>query len=682
MQQLELFSVGRGGEARDYFARLLLTLGVTEEAPNWPSEFGSALRQYATSLIDKPIKVLSLFSGAGGLDIAFHDAGFDLVELIEKDARNFETLVVNSQVGRLAGSQARCMDVQEYEPAPAMQIDFIIGGPPCQSFSAAGRRAAGVAGLDDPRGNLFEEYVRILKLTQPKGFLFENVYGIIGAQGGRAWEQIVDTFKNAGYRISYRILDAADYGVPQHRERLIIVGTKGEDFLFPRPTHGPDSLEQRSYITALSAIRGISDSIPKEVGGKYGYLLRGIPEGLNYSFYTEKMGHPTPLFAWRSKFSDFLYKADPERPVRTIKAQGGQYTGPFHWDNRAFSIGELKRLQTFPDDYLLSDSKLTAIQQIGNSVPPQLGRLLAVSILEQLFEVDLRIDIDYLTPTEELGFRKRKKHLTYLYEEKARSAIKRLLLSQAAHDESESQTVYSSLKSDSDTLLLYASLQPDFSFEVSEQERPTHLKLELRADNDRLHFFVYGQGGSDGELIIRIHPEFGWKLSWSEIYLHIVNINPVSFTAAWKALEHYIKAEGMKADLVQLNGYYQYKPAFVCQIVSSPLSSFNAYWSIMKHVVEGMGIGKIIALSDLADMWAISLNSLPLFLNFMKSLGYEVRSSFTNDQLPAHHVLVPYAFPTLNPKSVQLHKLLFPPDYQPPPEDSARLCETGPSFTP
>lgn len=92
------------------------------------------------------------------------------------------------------------------------------------------------------------------------------------------------------------------------------------------------------------------------------------------------MGHPNPIFAWRSKFSDFLYKADPNVPVRTIKAQGGAYTDPVHWDNRFFAYPEYKRLQTFPDDYEISGTKQIAIKQIGNSVPPQMARMMAIAI--------------------------------------------------------------------------------------------------------------------------------------------------------------------------------------------------------------------------------------------------------------------------------------------------------------
>ena len=117
------------------------------------------------------------------------------------------------------------------------------------------------------------------------------------------------------------------------------------------------------------------------------------------------MGHPHPIFAWRSKFSDYLYKADPRKPVRTIKAQGGQYTGPLHWDNRYFTVNEYKRLQSFPDDYTLVGNRQRTIHQIGNSVPPHLARLLAISILDQIFHVKPPVKLNYLQETEQLSFR-------------------------------------------------------------------------------------------------------------------------------------------------------------------------------------------------------------------------------------------------------------------------------------
>jgi len=290
-------------------------LGLSLET-QWPDHFGVAMHRWATRNIRKSIKTLSLFSGGGGLDIGFHDAGFAIQTMIEIESRFAITLEENSGVDDYFGSvKVICGDIKEYKPSNNQQIDFIIGGPPCQTFSAAGRRAAGVQGTDDDRGRLFREYVRLLRQLSPKGFLFENVYGITGAQNGDAWQEIRQAFEEVGYKIFYRILDAADYGVPQHRERLFIVGVKDAEYLFPRPTHGPDSPDHYPHFSAAEAIAGADASeIPSDfaLGGRFGHLLKDIPPGLNYSFFTEKMGHPNPVFAWRSKFSDFLYKADPE----------------------------------------------------------------------------------------------------------------------------------------------------------------------------------------------------------------------------------------------------------------------------------------------------------------------------------------------------------------------------------
>ena len=289
--------------------------------PAWPDRFGD----WVGETMSQPIRTLSLFSGAGGLDIGFHQAGFHAVEMVEIEERFAATLHANCGDDRFFGAaRPLCRDVREYVPPIKERIDFIIGGPPCQTFSAAGRRAGGVVGTADERGQLFMTYVSLLKKLKPRGFLFENVAGITGANGGRDWLEICEAFRSAGYRVTYRVLDAADFGVPQHRERMFIVGTRDVEFAFPRPTHGPDSLAALPHYSAGIAVSDAPQDEyegPVGVNGRYGNLLAEIPPGLNYSYFTEKLGHPRPVFAWRSKFSDFLYKADPDRPVRTIKAR-------------------------------------------------------------------------------------------------------------------------------------------------------------------------------------------------------------------------------------------------------------------------------------------------------------------------------------------------------------------------
>lgn len=359
--------------------------------------------------VEHPV-TLSLFSGGGGLDIGFHKAGFRIVACVEIDKAACDTLRLN--VGSYLDPECNILnrDVRELQPAEITQskVDFIIGGPPCQSFSAIGRRAGGVEGIEDQRGSLFEHYCRLVEHFQPRGFLFENVRGILGANSGKDWVLIKDAFAGLGYQLSYRVLDCADYGVPQHRERLIMVGTRYGSVLFPRPTHGPDSTGHRPYVGAMDAIADLQD--PEEpyhtYNGKYGHLLSEVPPGQNYHFFTREMGYSNPIFAWRSRFSDFLYKADPDRPVRTIVAKLGAYSGPFHWKNRRFTLAEFKRLQSFPDDYRFPDGLGAALKQIGNSVPPKFAEQLARAIKQQLFGVGMGVEL--IEQADKLSFDSRK----------------------------------------------------------------------------------------------------------------------------------------------------------------------------------------------------------------------------------------------------------------------------------
>ncbi len=650
-----------------YFDVLLHYLHVADDTPGWPDAFGNALQAWMKTLLRTPVRTLSLFSGGGGLDIAFHDAGFQIIKMVEIDARFVETLGINAQEGRrLAGAEPLCMDIKNFDPPDDLHIDFIIGGPPCQTFSAAGRRAAGVAGFDDPRGMLFQEYVRILSKLQPVGFLFENVYGILGAQSGKPWKEIIKAFEKVGYTISFRILDAADYGVPQQRERLIIVGSRTGRFAFPRPTHGPDSLGQRPYYTAGLAVQGVEGTKPGPVNGRHGHLLHDIPPGLNYSFYTEKMGHPSPLFSWRSKFSDLLYKADPDMPVRTIKAQGGQYTGPFHWENRPFSVDELKRLQTFPDDYILTGGRQVAIQQIGNSVPPQFGRMLAISILDQLFKIPLPFSLDYLSPQDKLGFRSRKALLTAHYQQKAKEAITRQFSSASTRLASEPKDTEGD---NGRSRFFTAYLGPDFTWVVRDEYTPIYLwnvvfSIIQRDQQIEINVSMPEEHLADPAMVIEVFPTVNWKIPAKSIRLLIQSLSSHLFTAAWKAFEHYLIREGIKADLVQLNGYYHYKPAIVIKLAKLETARINSSdlhgWKAIQNVLAGIGVRHILRLENLADLWELSLDKTVDALLRLRAAGYEVRSSYTNSQIPAHHVLIPYAFPTLNPLSVQLRKTLFP----------------------
>lgn len=642
MKQFDLFTYQDLGMT---FPNICDLLGCDAESPAWPDHFGKALKNWLIDNNIPKIRTLSLFSGAGGLDIGFSDIGFDIVASVEIEKKFCETLQYNTGTGKyFEHSQVYCSDIRNFTGDNLGKIDFIIGGPPCQTFSAAGRRANGVLGTSDSRGVLFKEYVRLLKKLSPVGFLFENVYGIIGAQGGEPWHQILQAFSEIGYNLHYRVIDAADYGVPQHRERLIIVGLKQGTFKFPRPTHGPDSIEEQPFYNAEKALQGVFSNetdMENKLSGRYAHLLDAIPPGLNYSFYTEKMGHPTPVFAWRSKFSDFLYKADPNTPVRTIKASGGAYTGPLHWNNRFFKYEEYKRLQSFPDCYHISGSKQIAVKQIGNSVPPQLARIMAIAVQQQVFNVKFPFELSLLDENEILTFRKRKSALSESYRKKAQKFL------------SNSRNV--------DTVRgfsrrYFCNISDNFQFEMTEEDKAIFEANIVWGKGLTITIFEKFSSSIESRMKVLITPNMGkWPLAVEYVELCINSVRNLAFTAAWKAFELELVHNCIKADIVQLNGYYQYIPKLRCKCEYQADYPFG---SILKNILEGNAISKIQNTQELAEKLNIQGSDVLLVSEHLKSIGYEIRNHFTNPQIEIDNWLIPYSFPTLTPRSVQLRKKL------------------------
>ncbi|WP_282022108.1 DNA cytosine methyltransferase [Ruegeria faecimaris] len=622
---------------------------VDSQNGNWSDKFGSLLKK-ETSFARRP-KILSLFSGAGGLDIGFHDCGFEIVETVEFEQKFVDTLEANTCEGGYFNPKTKntCCDIRDYTPGVS-QIDFIVGGPPCQPFSAAGARAAGVSGTKDARGTLFMEYVRLLKLLKPRGFLFENVYRILGANSGKDWAAIVSEFEAAGYVLKFRILNSADYGVAQLRERLIIVGVRKDlahelEYKFPRPTHGPDSDSKIDRFCAGLAIQDIQQPVQNRgLSGRYGSLLDDIPPGLNYSFYTEKLRHPEPVFAWRSKFSDFLYKADPERPVRTIKALGGQYTGPFHWESRAFTLAELKRLQSFPDKYEIVGSKAKTIQQLGNSVPPQFARILAASIAEQIFDADLPINLSYLGAQDELSFTREKRLLTKYYEKLAIDANSR----------KASSSRLLSLSCEKYDALMDA----DHSWSVGKMLASSHRILESE-ENGHLLICVKSKAAkwrtrSDWKFVIS--PIAEWSLPYEKIVVTSSGETLNDVQAAWKAFEHFLIRNSLKADLVQLFNYYQYAPAAT---IKCDLAPDNLEGKLIDLLCDRAFVAKEFSIDQLSGAMGVQDEVSRALLSNLKGCGFEVRSNNTNAAIECGLHLIPYSFPTLTRMSVQRKKVLF-----------------------
>ena len=637
--QLDLFkSEENNMDEKATFRDMLDALGLSHYSPD---AFGKALNRFTTRN-NSSIKTLSLFSGAGGLDIGFKDAGFDIVEQNELVDDFAETLRINDS----DNCKVVCKDVREYSGKSLKgKIDFIIGGPPCQPFSSASRRAFGVNGTIDARGTLFNEYVRILSEIQPKGFLFENVYGIVSANKGQDWNMIITAFKRAGYNIHYKILDAADYGAPQHRARLIIVGLKENlNYKFPLPNHGPDSPDKLKYFSAQEALEDVPNSAETnlKVTGKYGYLLDNIPVGMNYSYYTSKIGNPNAIFAWRSKFSDFLYKADPTQPVKTIKASGGQYTGPFHWKNRRFTVAEYKRLQTFPDNYKINGSRMIQIKQIGNSVPPQFARFLALSIRAEVFKAEMPFKLNYMDENYKLSFNSYKRKLSRRYYKKAEE-----------HLSKNKEDVKSPLKSHQN----YSNLNSNMSFEISDKAS-ANFKYDFKLNDNEILLKLNDNKTESKKAIVNLKVELSEPLYgiFNRIILKSYSTNFYGYTAMWKALEYELSSHKVKGDLVQLSGYYQYSPKI--RITGTWDKAIPVSLSLMNHIISNDITSQLLTLNEMSKRVDVKPDKLKMDLQVLKDMGYEVRNENTNVQIPQGYWMIPYAFPTLSNLSVQMYKRL------------------------
>ena len=245
------------------------------------------------------MKVISLFSGAGGMDIGFEEAGFEIAVAVEQDPSCCDTLKLNRPNLKVIQGDISAIEaahiLKEAGLTP-LEPALVIGGPPCQSFSLAGKRL----GMGDKRGMLILEFVRVVHETLPKAFVMENVQGMMNWENGKALEAVLNEFrdpviyngKEYSYNVSYHVLNAADYGVAQFRERLFIVGNRlNKNFTFPYPTHGAKELagsdmfghKNLPYRTTWDAIGGLPDADePSETAKRVSQTIKGRIEKHGY----------------------------------------------------------------------------------------------------------------------------------------------------------------------------------------------------------------------------------------------------------------------------------------------------------------------------------------------------------------------------------------------------------------
>lgn len=345
--------------------------------------------------------VLDLFCGAGGLSLGFRQAGFEIVRAIDNDEEALQTYRANLE------SHAVRQDLSQPENLP--QTTVIIGGPPCQGFSSAGLRKT-----NDHRNSLVRSFAQIVAALCPSCFVFENVEGFLTAEQGDRVIELLDPLIEAGYLIQLRKINAANYGVPQHRKRVIAIGGLGWEPSFPAPTHSAFGAPGAQRVarnlpptpTILEALRDLPEpdcEAPGNPQGHYYRPLRGIdleraialrpgqtmkdlPEELQHESFRRRAfrrvmdGTPSER---RGGAPSGIKRLRPEEPSKAIT--GGATAEFLHpIEHRPLTIRECARLQTFPDTFTFIGSSTDQMQQIGNAVPPLLAERVAVNLLKDL----------------------------------------------------------------------------------------------------------------------------------------------------------------------------------------------------------------------------------------------------------------------------------------------------------
>lgn len=327
--------------------------------------------------MSRSLKYIDLFSGAGGFSLGFDNKGFQNVFSVDIEPSFCETYNHNFPSHNLIQkdicdvTDAELKYLKEYD-----EIDVVIGGPPCQGFSIAGN--IGRKFIDDPRNKLFKEFVRVVKVVEPSYFVMENVARLYNHNKGNTRKEIINDFENLGYKVECKILNSADYGVPQVRKRVIFIGTKkNQEILFPKK-------EVDKYVTVKEAL----SSYPKLKSGQESK----IPNHIAMS-HSEQMLHKMSFVSdggdrneipeqIRPKSGDVrkYIKYSSDKPSVTVT---GDMRKIFHYEqNRALTVRELAKLQSFPDDFVFKGTKISQQQQVGNSVPPKMAEAIASVIIK------------------------------------------------------------------------------------------------------------------------------------------------------------------------------------------------------------------------------------------------------------------------------------------------------------
>ncbi|MEG4346720.1 DNA cytosine methyltransferase [Microcoleus sp. A003_D6] len=334
----------------------------------------------------KKPRLISLFSGCGGMDLPFHQAGFEVVWAIDSNkyacktfSRNIADVIVNDSI-------------ENIDIAQVPEAEICIGGFPCQDFSLIWKRP----GLEGTRGNLYTYFLDFVNKKKPKAFVAENVKGLLSANNYQAIKQIISDFESIapGYLVKPKLYNFADYGVPQFRQRVLLVGIRmdtGFNFVHPQPEYGQN--RKNPYRTAGEALKNVEAVLDNnkhhKIQSRTVEILNRIKPGGNFS----DIPKDSPYYV-KGMISHVYRRIHPDKPSSTIIAGGGGGTWGYHYlEPRSLTNRERARLQTFPDDFVFEGSTTEVRRQIGNAVPPQ-GIAAVVESLIPLFKGDyLQVDL-------------------------------------------------------------------------------------------------------------------------------------------------------------------------------------------------------------------------------------------------------------------------------------------------
>lgn len=324
-----------------------------------------------------PPSMISLFAGCGGLDLSFHEAGYRsrLVNEFNPDAaKTFE---------KNFGVKVDTSPIEELDMEGLPKAGLVTGGFPCQDFSQIWKRP----GLKGTRGNLYTYFLEVVSRVKPKAFIAENVLGILTANGGRAINQIIADFSviEPGYVVIPKVYNFADFGVPQFRQRVILVGIRidtGFNFVHPVGEFGKGL--KRPHRSAGVALSGLDKSFPNQepmkIQPRTVEILKRISAGGNFTDIPKS----SPYYV-KGMISHVYRRIDPKKPSMTLIAGGGGGTWGYHFpEPRALTNRERARIQSFPDDFVFEGSFGEIRRQIGNAVPPA-GVIPIVNRLNKLF---------------------------------------------------------------------------------------------------------------------------------------------------------------------------------------------------------------------------------------------------------------------------------------------------------